>query len=327
MQPHLPEFSPSFRIPIWLRLLFVFCLLSTIAYGLLFTAPKQFPKNDMVIIPEGVSLDTASTILENRKIIRSKSLFMLFSKLEGTGSIKAGSYLFDSPQNIITVSKRLANGVYGLSTIKVTFPEGTTIKEMAKICAETITTCDEKKFIEIAQQYEGYLFPDTYFFWQSATAEEVVDTMQKTFNQKIATLDKESRILGKPLKDVIIMASILEKEARYFEDRQMVASILWKRIELDMLLQVDASLDYALNKNTYELTLKDLATTSPYNTYKHKGLPPTPIANPGLESIKAALSPKPTKYLFYLTDRSGKFYFAENYKKHLANKNQYMNSN
>ena len=121
------------------------------------------------------------------------------------------------------------------------------------------------------------------------------------------------------------MASILEKEAQNFEDRQKVASILWKRIAIGMPLQVDATLDYILDKNTYELTLTDLATSSPYNTYKYRGLPPKPIASPGMESIKAAISPTPTKYLYYLTDRDGKFYFAQTFEQHLVNKTKYIN--
>ena len=122
------------------------------------------------------------------------------------------------------------------------------------------------------------------------------------------------------------MASILEKEAQNFENMRAVASILWKRLAIGMPLQVDATLQYAIGKNTYELTTKDLATTSPYNTYTNRDLPPTPIANPGIDSIRAAIDIKPTKYLYYLTDKKGNFYFAETHEKHVLNKQKYLNS-
>lgn len=311
--------------PIWLKAVLLTLILAFIFFGLFFSAPAQFPVNDMVNIPEGVSVETAGQILENRKIVRSKSTFTILTTIFGDGHIQAGGYLFDRRENVYEVAMRLTMGKHNLQSVKITFPEGTTVAEMAELCTKYLKECSKDEFIKISLPIEGYLFPDTYFFWENADAEIVISMMSATHKQKIATLDKEIRLFGKPVEQVVIMASILEKEARKYEDMQKVSSVLWKRIELGMPLQVDATLDYALNKNTYELTLKDLATTSPFNTYKYKGLPPAPIANPGIDSLRAAISPTPTKYLYYLTDRSGNFYYAENHDKHLVNKRRYIN--
>ncbi|MDO8492607.1 MAG: endolytic transglycosylase MltG [bacterium] len=320
----LTSFLSSFPLRqtrIFLAILFF----SLLFYGVFLSAPGQFPANDLVIIPKGAGVMEAGIILSDRHIIHSPALFSVMIKIASQNRVMAGGYLFDKKENLITIARRLAIGDHQLNTVKVTFPEGTTIKEAAEICEKQLPLCSGQEFVTASLGSEGYLFPDTYFFLQSTTATEVVQTMKENFTSRLAPLDKEMRAFGRNLAQVVTMASILEKEAQNFENRRQVASILWKRLNLGMPLQVDATLDYVLDKNTYQLTTKDLATTSPYNTYKHKGLPPTPISNPGIESIKATLSAIPTKNLYYLTDRNGKFYFAQTYDKHLSNKNRYLN--
>jgi len=315
----LSKFSLHF-VRVLLGAIFLFF----IGYGLFLSAPSRFPANDLVVIPLGTSVKEAGIILKNRHIINSPEIFSIFVKIFSLKGIIAGGYLFDKKENLISVARRLTSGDHQLDTIKVTFPEGITVKDMAEICQKNLPLCIEEEFIELASESEGYLFPDTYFFLQSTSAAEVVSTLKENFSRRLAPLEQEIRVYGKSLDEIVIMASILEKEAQTFEDRQKVASILWKRISINMPLQVDASLQYAVGRNTYELTQADLATTSPYNTYKIKGLPPAPIGNPGLESIKAVLSSYPTKYLFFLTDRIGNFYFAETYEKHLSNRKKYI---
>ena len=129
---------------------------------------------------------------------------------------------------------------------------------------------------------------------------------------------------GKTLREVVIMASLLEKEAAKTEDRRMVAGILWKRISIGMPLQVDAVFPYIIGKNTFDLTRADLKVDSPYNTYKYKGLPVGPIANPGLDSMVAAMTPVKSNYIFYLTDMQSKFHFSVTYAQHLANQKKYL---
>lgn len=322
----LSKFKSRVKESLWIRSIVGGLIVLIILSALTMSAPEQFPVNDMVVIPEGVSLEAVSEILKTRKIIRSKTLFIISAEIFGDGKVIAGGYLFDRKESLTSVARRLVLGDHKLKRIRITFPEGINVAEAASICSEFLKTCNKEEFVEIAKNLEGYLFPDTYFFLESATAKDVITMMNETSKQKLASLDKEIRLFGKSLDSVVIMASILEKEAREYEDMQMVSSILWKRMDLNMPLQVDATLDYALDKNTYELTLSDLATTSPYNTYKFKGLPPAPIANPGINSLRAAISPTPTKYLYYLTDLSGKFYYAETHDKHLVNKRRYMMS-
>ena len=131
-------------------------------------------------------------------------------------------------------------------------------------------------------------------------------------------------MFNKPLDDVVVMASLLEKEANEFKDRRKIAGVLWKRLEIGMPLQVDATFVYFLGKNTFELTLADLQTESPYNTYINKGLPPTAIANPGLDSLRAAVTPDENDYFFYLADYDGVTHFSETYAEHLRKKRKYL---
>lgn len=302
-------------------------LIVIILYGIFLGAPRRFPVNDMVVIPKGVSVLGAGKILKDRHIISYPSLFSIGVKIfHPENTVVAGGYLFAKKENLLSVVKRLTKGDHKLNVIKVTFPEGINVKEMAKICKELLPLCNEEEFIKGASPFEGYLYPDTYFFLQSTETNEVIEIMRQTFDQRISALESEIKAFGKPQKDILIMASILEEEAQNFENRKAVASILWKRLTIGMLLQVDATLQYATGKNTYQLTTKDLATSTPYNSYKNLGLPPTPISNPGIDSIKAALSAVPTKYLYYLTDRAGNFYFAETHDKHIENKRRYLNS-
>ena len=127
------------------------------------------------------------------------------------------------------------------------------------------------------------------------------------------------------LGDIIIMASILEAEARTTESRKIIAGILWKRLKLGMPLQVDSTFSYINGKNTYELTLDDLQIDSPYNTYKYASLPPGPIGNPGVDAINSALNPTVTKYLYFLSSKSGKMYYATTFEQHIKNKELYLN--
>ena len=147
---------------------------------------------------------------------------------------------------------------------------------------------------------------------------------EENFNVKIKSIDDAIRAFKKPLKDIVIMASILEAEARTTETRRIIAGILWKRLDIGMPLQVDAAFQYIDGKTTFQLATSDLETDSPYNTYTRKGLPPTPITNPGLDAILATITPIKTPYLYYLTDKDGKMHYAVTHEGHLANKEKYL---
>jgi UPF0755 protein len=172
---------------------------------------------------------------------------------------------------------------------------------------------------------EGYLFPDTYEVREDETAKEVVAKILSNFDRKVSK-DILSKIKnqGKTLYQVLIMASVLEKEVKGFEDKKIVAGILWKRLRNGWKLQVDSTLTYITNRKSLELTKDDLTVNSPYNTYKHYGLPPSPICNPGLDSIKAAVSYKDSPYWFYLTTKDGKTVFSRTLREHNYNRWKYL---
>jgi UPF0755 protein len=213
-----------------------------------------------------------------------------------------------------------------MDQLSTTIPEGSSVQEIAEIVKNNYPTFDSARFIALAREREGYLFPDTYKFGADVQPEKIIGILTSTFDQKIQ--DEEMKTLienfGRPLKDIIIMASILEGEARQPRTRSIVAGILWERLRIGMLLQVDTTFTYVNGKTTEDLTLDDLKIDSPYNTYVYKGLPPTPISNPGLDAIRAAVTPIATEYLYFLTDKNGTMHYAETLDEHSYNKDVYL---
>src|SRR3989344_5433231 len=203
-------------------------------------------------------------------------------------------------------------------------PEGATTGDMAVIFGNRLLRFDAERFLADARSQEGYLFPDTYFFLPNAAEDLVIRTMRQNFDSHEASIDAQVQAFGKPLGDVVIMASLLEREAKTMEDRRMIAGVLWNRLNRGMLLQVDAAFLYSLGRNTYQLTTEDLASDSRYNTYRYKGLPPGPIGSPSMISLEAAVTPVKHDYLYYLADRNGKTYFSKTYAEHLRNKQRYV---
>ncbi len=295
-------------------------------YQFLLRAPAQFPVNSLVHIEKGLNLKEVSKNLEKNNVIKSPHLFKLFVTLLGKDkNVMAGDYLFSAPTWFPRVALRMVWGVFDLTPIKITIPEGISREGMATIFEKSIPTFNKEKFITETVNDEGYLFPDTYLFFPNVETEEIILTMKSNFNKKIGPLRDDIVKSGKTTKEIIIMASILEKEARTTLDREIISGVLWKRIQIGMPLQVDAPFVYYIGKGTYNLTTKDLKTDSPYNTYTRKGLPAGPIGNPGLDSISAAINPKSSPYLYYLSDRDGNVYYSATFDKHKKNKVLYIN--
>ncbi|MFA6554191.1 MAG: endolytic transglycosylase MltG [Candidatus Paceibacterota bacterium] len=290
-------------------------------------APKDFPTDRTIItVKSGQYLSQVADNLTKNNIIKSPTLFKIFVVLlSGHRSVKAADYLFDEPQSVLRVAYRFINGIQNLPKIKVTIYEGSTAKSIGETIKKSIPKFDLQTFLVLAKPYEGYLFPDTYYFYENVKPDDVVAQLRDTFNQKIKTELLAIQASGKSLEDVIKMASIVEKEASSTKDRKIIAGILLQRIKIGMPLQVDVPFYYVLNKKAGEgITLADLAIDSPYNTYKHTGLPPTPISNPGLDSIEAVLTPTKTNYLFYLSDSKGGMHYAVDHNGHLVNKDKYI---
>ncbi len=297
---------------------------SFIFYFSFLDAPENFPTGRIIDIPEGSTLRSAGNILKKEGVIASSELFSITSSIFFSGKVIAGGYLFEKKVPMLSVIFKVKRGNYGIVFPRLTLKEGFTLKEMAKECTLIFKDCNQAEFLELAKDKEGYLFPDTYFFPPNAKTADVLKAVEKNFYIKIKPLEVDIEKFGKPLSDVVIMASIIEGEAREDYDRKMVAGILWKRIKIGMALQVDATFKYINGKGTAELSKSDLKIDSPYNTYLYRGLPPTAINNPGLISIKAAISPIETEYLFYLTDSDGIFHYAKTHDEHVLNKARYL---
>lgn len=294
--------------------------------GFLASPPQNFPAGQMISIEKGMTLAQVSDYLKEHSVIRSTLIFEATMIVRsGDKGVLAGDYYFNDPLSVFSVASRLARAVYGLDPVRVTIPEGSTVNEMAQILKKQLADFDPVEFLSLAKDMEGYLFPDTYFFLPNETAPQVIKEMRDTFEKRVAEIQPAIDVSGHSLKEIVTMASLLEKEGVTFEDKRIISGILWKRIEIGMPLQVDAVFPYINGKNTYQLTLEDLKIDSPYNTYLYKGLPPGPIANPGLDSLKAAASPTASPYLFYLSDRHGEFYYARNFEEHKKNKQLYLN--
>ena len=302
----------------------LFLLFFVFSYMYLEIPPRNFPQGSVINIKSGDTLKGISINLHNFGVIKSPFLFRLFVTMQGgEKKLIAGDYLLDKREGSFDIAHRIVNGRFHLTTFKATIPEGWTSVQIAEYLKQNLIAFDSKKFISLSKNKEGYLFPDTYFISPTIKPEDMIEKMNDNFYQKIKTISGVSTSTH-TLKDVMIIASILEEEARTTESRRIVAGILWKRFSIGMPLQVDSTFLYINGKNTYELTLDDLKINSPYNTYLYKGLPPGPISNPGTDAIFASANPIKTKYLYFLSSKSGKMYYATTFEEHKRNKELYL---
>lgn len=284
------------------------------------TAPDNFPTNTPIEVAEGSSLRDVAVQLEEQNVVRSALFFQFMLKTTfGEAHVRAETYYFERPLRAEEVAEALVQGEFILPPVRLTIPEGLRVDQIDEIVSAHFDEIDSGEFSEAAHGLEGYLFPDTYYATQSLTAPELVALMSKNFEEKIGTIADELSASGKSLDDVITMASIIEREARDTESKHIVSGILWERLRIEMPLQVDAAFEYVYKRSAATLSSEDLLIDSPYNTYKNRGLPPTPIVNPGLESIAAALNPTPSPYLYYITAPDGTFYYAETFEAHKRN--------
>jgi len=272
-------------------------------YYFFISPPADFPSGKVVIIAQGASAPEIAKEFSDAHIVASSMLLQLILRVSGTSEhIQTGAYRFKTPQNVFVVAYRIVAGEYGIPLTRITFVEGTTIREAAAQVAKLFPGISAVDFLEAGKPYEGYLFPDTYFFSSVVDAESIVREMRANFTAKTAVLLGDLYASGHSLSDIITMASVIEKETRTDTDRHIVAGILWRRLEIGMPLQVDVARE----------------------TYKRKGLPAEPICSPGLDSIDAALHPTKTTFMYYLTGRDGLMYYATTFASHQANIRKYL---
>ncbi len=280
-----------------------------------------------VIIKEGMNLRQISGVLENEGVIKNSTAFILFNRITGSArGIKAGEYLLSpsmTPGRIIEV---LTKGE--VVTHPVTIPEGFSIEQIADVLAEE-KLIDRAEFLNFAgsagveNRYgidghglEGYLYPDTYHFARNLNASSIADAMIKRFKDVIKPYGQSIAGSGMTLHEVVTLASIVEKETGRADERPLIASVFLNRLKKNMRLESDPTVIYGIKNFSGNIKKTDLSTRTPYNTYVVKGLPPGPIASPGLDSIKAVLYPADTDYLFFVSKNDGSHHFSKSLKEH-----------
>lgn len=257
----------------------------------------------IIHIHQGEPITHIASELENDHIVRSHTVLkVILTALSADRSIERGDYKFDHPSSVLRVAWRLARGDHNVNRIRITVREGLTNDEVANILSDTMNTFRRDLFMSDPRVVQGYLFPDTYFYFPLTTTDEIVTEMTDTFKKQTRALQSEINSSGRTENEIITMASVVEKEARGEDDSSIIAGILWKRIARGMPLQVDAAKE----------------------TYTMKGLPKAPIVNPGLRSITAALHPQDSPYLFYLHAKDGTVHYAKTFAEHKANITRYL---
>ena len=266
---------------------------------ILFFSPVKEQK--IIHVSQNQTFSETVKILENEDIVRHPKLFKLASKFLNI-NLKTGDYLFEKNSSFVEILLQLKMNNHKIKPVKIVIREGLNNQKIADLLSEKLLDFNKEEFIARAAGLEGHLFPDSYFFYPMTTEEEIVKELKNNFDNRINQLKEKIEQSGKNLNDIIIMASILEGEANGEKDNRVISGILWKRLNINMPLQVDVDKD----------------------TYESKGLPPGPLNNPGLSSIKAALDPMDTNYLYYLHDKNGNVYYAKDYEEHKKNINLYL---
>lgn len=295
-------------------------------------------KEAVVFIGEDMDVSQVATELQTKGLIRYRRLFTLFGKFfHAEEKIEPGTYALSTKLDYRALIQNMHHytGWTGeeLATVKVTIPEGKTVMETFQILAdhgvcpyETLMECAAKETFDYpflsdipdgdATRLEGYLFPDTYEFYADSNPKTAICRFLDNFQDRIPDrVVEQASELGHTLREIIIVASLIEKEAGSDSERPTIASVIYNRLQSTSYpyLQIDATIQYAMGEHKESLTYEDLEVDSPYNTYKFPGLPPGPIANPGLASIRAALNPENTGYYFYALNKNGLHQFFSSY--------------
>lgn len=308
--------------------------------------PLNITSDFFYTVEQGATLTSVANELEEQGIIKSARILLLSARLNGNKPVIAGNYKFIVGSRLKDLENALVSGDAITDEVQVTFPEGYVIDDMAVELVDAGLIADEAEFVTAAntnidrfvkqftflesipegQGLEGYLFPDTYRFFADAKVDEIILAMLRNFDSKLDNAARqEIARSGKTIHDVIILASLVEKEVRGVDEMQVVAGLFQNRLDIGMLIQADSTIGYVTKSGRDRSTFADLEIDSPYNTYKYAGLPPGPISNPGLNAITAAISPAETDYLFFLTNRtSGQVYYGRTLEEHNRNRQLYL---
>lgn len=340
--------------------LILICLMAGTAGGILLylgNALSPMEASDIekrFVVPSGISSARIASILEDQGLIQSGTVFSYYLKYKKEGAgFKAGEYAMSPGITKERIIEMMNNGEIIIpETFTFTIPEGLTITEIADVIGNS-GHVDRAKFLELVNnptllkpadgmvippfveqipeedgmkfQLEGYLFPETYEMLTESSTDDVVIKLLQQLSKKLSALPEDwtdqLEKNGVSFHELMTIASLVEREVILDEERAVVAGIIYNRLDKKMALQIDATVQYALDKHKERLLIEDTKKESPYNTYLNVGLPPGPIASPSINAIKAALYPEETKFLYYVTKKDGTsgHLFAETYKKHQNN--------
>lgn len=277
------------------------------------------------VVAKGNGVREIANSLKTKGLIRDPIVFFLQTKRLGLDKeLEAGDFRLSPSMSLYDIIQNLTHGTLD---IWVTIPEGLRTEEIADLLEKDIPSYKEG-WRKILATREGYLFPDTYLIPRDADINLVMSLLTNNFTNKYTAVNAGNSGLSQ--KEIVTIASLVEREAKFAQDRPLVASVILNRLNIGMKLDIDATVQYALGYAPDEkkwwkknLTIDDLKINSPYNTYRNAGLPPTPISNPGLSSILAVTNPSKTNYLFYISDKSGHLHFAKTIEEHNANIQKY----
>lgn len=289
-----------------------------------------------VIVTPGMTPGELGSLLDEKKLVSTAMAFTSYLKERGLdGSLQEGRFMLSRSMNMEELVDQLITPM-SMDTITLTIPEGYEVRQIVDLLkAEGMI--DEDKFLSLLEKgdfpyeflkgldrshhLEGFLFPDTYEFYRNATEEEIIDKFLANFESKFQDKYKRRmKELGLDLQSLMSLASIIEREAADSEERAIISSVFHNRLSIDMKLESCATVQYILKERKPVLTYEDMAIDSAYNTYLYAGLPPAPIANPGLASIEAALYPADTPYFFFVLkgENETTHYFSETFEEHEA---------
>jgi UPF0755 protein len=289
-----------------------------LAVGLsIFHGCSQTPNSELVTlnVERGATIRSIAERLKTHGVISNQWLFVWVGRLNGV-TPKPGLYQIPASSSISEVWDVLRQGP---TRARITIPEGWTAKQIAQRL-EAANVMPAAVFLEKVEKesLEGYLFPDTYLFDQGSSVDVVVNTLRKRFeHMRPADFGTRAKALRLTERQLVILASIVEREARVRDEMPMIAGVYLNRLRKGMKLQADPTVQYALGQWTSRLLYKDLEVDSPYNTYRHKGLPPGPIGNPGVAALEAAVHPAQTDMLFFVAQGDGTHRFSKSYEDHL----------
>lgn len=295
-----------------------------------------------VEIKNGTTLKEASNKLKENNLIRNEDVFLFYAKMNSLENIKSGRYSLSQSQDVNDILTLLNKGSRPVG-IKITIPEGYEVRNILDKLNESLAI-DSDKFLEYINSpesfvddysflqdakivsLEGYLFPDTYYISEDLDEEGIIKLFLDRFNQMYLENDIENIINQKniSINEFITMASIVEREAVKQEERATIAGVFYNRLKINMPLQSCATVQYILKERKPVLSIVDTKVESPYNTYMNKGLPPSPIASPGLDAILATLNPNQTDYIYFVARGDGGHEFSKTYEEHLKAKKKYL---